>query len=271
MYHRKSTALSAMEHAQQTLSVEEFRALMRVRHLRVERYARSLGRVVVGEMFDMFFWRDEASVDEWQRLGNVARSRRVELFSRALEQRAQAARTRSEREAERLLQDAANQGAVNDDRVRARRPVDPSPLGKALDDEDISVEGYVIHDVRPASRHACPGYRPCPYVSCRYHLYLDVTRRGRLRLNFPNTQVIDMEISCALDLSAQGSKTLEQIGLIMGGISRERVRQIEQAALEALRRRGGALLVDFLEHGGELTPEAIAAEAKLEGRDSNKG
>ncbi len=261
-----------MEYAQQTLSEKEFAALLRLRQLRVEHYARSLGRPLVGETFDMFFWRDEPSVDEWRRLGNVARSRRVNQFSHALEVRARLARQRSEREAELLLKEA-----VNDDVGRARHlaPAADAPLseesnpGEGL--EGVSVEGYWVHEQRPKTRSECPSYRPCPYVSCRYHLYLDVTRRGRLRLNFPETEVIDLEISCALDLSARGSKTLEQIGFIMGGISRERVRQIEQAALEALRRRGGIVLVDFLEHGGELTPEAIAAEARLEGRGPNKG
>ncbi len=32
----------------------------------------------------------------------------------------------------------------------------------------------------------------------------------------------------------------------MGGISRERVRQIEQAALNALRSQGGSVLVEFV-------------------------
>ena len=274
MYHRKPKARSAMEYAQQTLTEAEFTALLRLRQLRVEQYARTLGRPSVGEAFDMFFWSDASSVDEWRRLGNVARSRRVRQFSLALSRRAQAARQRSEREAALLLKEA-----VNDDAVRARAPAAPTPIHVPLPvdpdadkrDDDLSVEGYVVHEERPKARRECPGYRPCPYVSCRYHLYLDVTRRGRLRLNFPDTEVIDLDISCALDLSARGPKTLEQIGLIMGGISRERVRQIEQAALEALRRRGGIVLVDFLEHGGELTPEAIAAEARLDGRGSDKG
>src|SRR5207237_7138764 len=41
---------------------------------------------------------------------------------------------------------------------------------------------------RPTSRGACKeDVRPCPYVSCKHHLYLDVNpETGSIKLNFPD-------------------------------------------------------------------------------------
>jgi len=118
---------------------------------------------------------------------------------------------------------------------------------------------------RPRTRSECPTFRPCPFVSCRYHLYLDVTRRGRLRINFPERDLDELDVTCALDVAEEGPKTLEEIGRIMGGISRERVRQIEQAALNALRSQGGNVLVEFVsERTAENHRDVRASRAKTE-------
>ena len=88
---------------------------------------------------------------------------------------------------------------------------------------------------RPQTRADCvDDQRPCPYVSCKYHLYLDVSfRTGSIKLNFPDTEVWEMEHSCALDLAASGGMTLEETGGVMN-LTRERIRQIEVKALERL-------------------------------------
>ncbi|NUQ78861.1 MAG: hypothetical protein HUU21_35500, partial [Polyangiaceae bacterium] len=41
---------------------------------------------------------------------------------------------------------------------------------------------------KPRARGECvDGPRPCPYVSCQHHLYLDVSpRTGAIKLNFPD-------------------------------------------------------------------------------------
>jgi hypothetical protein len=141
---------------------------------------------------------------------------------------------------------------------RRRKSAKPSHDSPSLpSDEELAV---LLH--RPRQRSECPTFRPCPFVSCRYHLYLDVTRRGRLRINFPERELDDLEVTCALDVAEEGPKTLEEIGRIMGGISRERVRQIEQAALNALRSQGGSVLVEFVsERTAEMQLEASRAPA----------
>jgi hypothetical protein len=92
---------------------------------------------------------------------------------------------------------------------------------------------------KPMAREDCAdGPRPCPFVSCKYHLYIDVSpRTGAIKLNFPDLEVWDMGESCALDVADRGGTTLEDVGAIMN-LTRERIRQVEVKALaklEALR------------------------------------
>lgn len=88
---------------------------------------------------------------------------------------------------------------------------------------------------RPRTRADCiDGPRPCPFISCKYHLYLDVSpRTGSIKLNFPDLEVAEMSVSCALDIADGGGSTLEDVGAIMN-LTRERIRQLEVKALSKL-------------------------------------
>jgi hypothetical protein len=84
---------------------------------------------------------------------------------------------------------------------------------------------------RPRVRGDCVGDpRPCPFVGCRHHLYLDVTHTGGIRLNFPDLEPWELESSCSLDVAAERARSGEKVGALLN-ITRERVRQIEDAAL----------------------------------------
>lgn len=99
---------------------------------------------------------------------------------------------------------------------------------------------------RPVQRKDClDGIRPCPYVACRHHLFLDVDpRSGSIRLNYPDKQVWDLDESCALDLAHDGKElTLEEVGEIIG-VTRERIRQIENIALKRMKNNGTDLRDD---------------------------
>jgi len=89
---------------------------------------------------------------------------------------------------------------------------------------------------RPRTRGECvDGLRPCPYV-CRFSLLYEVTERGGLKVLHPgpdgDTDPDYEGPSCALDLADEGPHTLEEVAVCLN-ISRERVRQHEEAALEA--------------------------------------
>jgi hypothetical protein len=88
---------------------------------------------------------------------------------------------------------------------------------------------------RPVKRSECAeGPRPCPHVSCRHHLYLDVNpSTGTIKLNFPDLEVWELAFSCALDVADLGGTAIELVSELMN-VTRERVRQIEMQALARL-------------------------------------
>jgi hypothetical protein len=109
-----------------------------------------------------------------------------------------------------------------------------------------------VEDVlKPKMREDCgQGERPCPFVSCKHHLYLDVSARtGAIKLNFPDLEVWEMTETCALDVADRGGTTLEEVGAIMN-LTRERIRQVEVkglAKLEALKDMSA--LRDYVDEG----------------------
>ena len=88
---------------------------------------------------------------------------------------------------------------------------------------------------RPMAREECANTeRPCPFVSCKHHLYIDVHPvRGSIKINFPDLEVWEMTETCALDIADRGGTTLEEVGVIMN-LTRERVRQLETQGLAKL-------------------------------------
>lgn len=104
-------------------------------------------------------------------------------------------------------------------------------IGRALYPEDENADVN-----RPKTRADCAaGVRPCPFVSCAHHLFLDVSARtGSIKVNFPDLEPDELVESCALDVADQGGITLERTGEVMN-LTRERVRQIEVRAMAKLK------------------------------------
>jgi hypothetical protein len=94
---------------------------------------------------------------------------------------------------------------------------------------------------RPATREECRTMpRPCPFVSCSHHLYLDVNQEsGAIKLNFPHLEVWEMGETCALDVADRGGTTLEEVGAILN-LTRERIRQVEVRGLTKIRNERGS-------------------------------
>ena len=96
-----------------------------------------------------------------------------------------------------------------------------------------------VDDVdRPRTRAECRGEaRPCPWVACKHHLYLDINpETGSIKINFPDLEPWEMQHTCALDVAEAGALTLEEIGVITN-LTRERIRQVEVRGLLKLRGR----------------------------------
>lgn len=90
----------------------------------------------------------------------------------------------------------------------------------------------------PRTRGDCiGGPRPCPYVACRYHLYLDVRRDGAIRVYFPNISPEELEESCALDVADRGGATIEEVAGI-SNITRVGACQVVDRACAKLRKLG---------------------------------
>ncbi len=117
-------------------------------------------------------------------------------------------------------------------------------LGRMLYPEVEEIE-------HPRTRADCAGgERPCPFVSCKHHLYLDVSARtGAIKLNFPDLEVWEMTETCALDVADRGGTTLEEVGAIMN-LTRERIRQVEVKGLAKLAAlRDMSTLRDYVDEG----------------------
>jgi len=128
---------------------------------------------------------------------------------------------------------------------------------------------------RPRTRAECSeALRPCPFVSCKHHLYLDVSARtGAIKLNFPDLEVWDMNETCALDVADRGGTTLEDVGAIMN-LTRERIRQVEVKGLAKLAAlRDMMALRDYVDEGpmGKRRLPVLDSEREEEGEGDADG
>jgi DNA-directed RNA polymerase specialized sigma24 family protein len=136
---------------------------------------------------------------------------------------------------------------TKDGRVRAKTIPMPQSRGEPhLPRNEQRLAALMVYpdDVdRPQTRGDCENMpRPCPFVSCAHHLYLDVSdETGSIKLNFPHLEPWEMGETCSLDVADRGGITLEEVGAILN-LTRERIRQIEVRGLETIKRYGDAEL-----------------------------
>lgn len=102
--------------------------------------------------------------------------------------------------------------------------------------EEAQLIFQAFEQFRPRSRGDCRNApRPCPWVSCKYHLYLDIVpQSGSIKMNFPDLEVWEMTETCALDVADRGGITLEDVGVLLN-LTRERIRQVERSGIDKLR------------------------------------
>jgi len=123
-------------------------------------------------------------------------------------------------------------------RRRRSRPRSKTIAMKRLTREELRIGALLYPPVdipRPNTRAECSGQRPCPWVACKHHLYLDVNpETGSIKINFPDMEPWELEETCSLDVAARDGLTLEEVGEIMN-LTRERIRQVEVRGLLKLR------------------------------------
>ncbi|HUQ05027.1 MAG TPA: sigma factor-like helix-turn-helix DNA-binding protein [Kofleriaceae bacterium] len=124
-------------------------------------------------------------------------------------------------------------------RRRRTRPRSRTIAMKRLTREELRVGALMfppVDEPRPKTRAECrEEARPCPWVACKFHLYLDVNpETGSIKINFPDLEPEDMKDTCSLDVAERGGITLEEVGEIMN-LTRERIRQVEVRGLLKLK------------------------------------
>ena len=124
-------------------------------------------------------------------------------------------------------------------RRRRTRPRSRTIAMKRLTREELRLGALMfppVDEPRPNTRGECrEEARPCPWVACKFHLYLDVNpETGSIKINFPDLEPWDMKDTCSLDVAERGGITLEEVGEIMN-LTRERIRQVEVRGLLKLK------------------------------------
>ena len=145
-------------------------------------------------------------------------------------------------------------------RRRRTRPRSKTIAMKRLTREELRLGAAMYPPVdipRPSTRSECrEEMRPCPWVACKHHLYLDINpETGSIKINFPDLEPWELKHTCALDVAERGGITLEEVGEIMN-LTRERIRQVEVRGL--LKLKMGSPSPD------ELGAELLAAKERNE-------
>lgn len=99
------------------------------------------------------------------------------------------------------------------------------------------------YPARPKTRADClaggvNAARPCPYVGCKHHLFLEVSPRGGLRFNYPGREPWQLGWTCALDVADAFPDGIEAaaMALRLTPITATRIRQIALRAARVAQR-----------------------------------
>jgi len=112
-------------------------------------------------------------------------------------------------------------------RLRSPEVVDPEWFDQ-FKNEDVSSL------IRPRTRADCiNGIRPCPFVGCAYHTYLDVMPGGGIVINFPDLMPWELKCSCVLDEVANGPISWERTADVIN-VTRTRAQQLANQVAEKI-------------------------------------
>ncbi len=119
-----------------------------------------------------------------------------------------------------------------------------SPALRVFDDLALPEAWEVLPGV-PHTRADCPTTRPCPFVKCRYHLWLVEAESMPGRRRERTAPASDFHpwsnTTCALDV-AENQNSVEVVAKALG-MSDRQVRRIKEQAIEKLRMNPDAEVV----------------------------
>jgi len=96
--------------------------------------------------------------------------------------------------------------------------------------------------MEPHRPSECPRLRgdtgPCPFVSCKKHLWGESTRYGSIVVYRPGEQPLDLPETCAIDVAIRGETSLADIGWLCG-ISECQTRDVIKQAMGSFLAAAG--------------------------------
>jgi hypothetical protein len=99
---------------------------------------------------------------------------------------------------------------------------------------ELTPDDLTLLSLKPHTRADCSNVpRPCPYVSCKHNLALDVSPCGTIRQRKP-VENLPEHMSCALDAAEEEGLTSEEIGIALG-VTRQRADQLLEQAIRHAR------------------------------------
>ena len=115
---------------------------------------------------------------------------------------------------------------------RLRRIIDTSALNDSGPDASEMVR-------RPRTRAECgdlgEALNPCPFLSCAYHLAIDVDEdTGSIKYNHPGKELWELEATCALRVAERGGLSNADVGKVLN-VVREAAGTIISKSLDTLR------------------------------------
>jgi hypothetical protein len=91
---------------------------------------------------------------------------------------------------------------------------------------------HIEDPTHPYKKHA-----PCPFVSCEFHLHVDVHRTGDEVGMIEVFDTIDIAHTCALDIADEGGLRRKEIAPVLG-VTEDRTLAMEKEFLGRMRTQG---------------------------------
>lgn len=112
---------------------------------------------------------------------------------------------------------------------------------RQLEEELPNYNRYLRFFKKPKTRGDCVNVqRPCPWVSCKYHLATNVKPNGTLEYVYHSVSITDITESCALDVAEQGGLSSYDVGKYLN-LSGQQIKNIEKEALKKLKKAAESL------------------------------